>query len=194
MPDRPAVPDVQRDGDPLRAVPVDEPAGECRIGEGGRADDGSSRSPVEGRLDRRLVAQPAGHLDLRQATGGHDPRDVRILPRAAAGGRVEVDHVEPACAVRGERPGDRLGVVGVGGLTGEIALLQANDAPTAQVDGGQELEGACHPPSQRVSVLARYNDSTLSSDDGRRRRHGDRLADAGCPGPVRRDPRPRLAR
>ena len=64
--------------------------------------------------------------------------------RGHAGFRcVEVHDVQPACTGVDERPGRRHGVVRERRLTSEVALDEADDTPSAQVDGGQQIEG-CH--------------------------------------------------
>lgn len=70
------------------------------------------------------------------------------LPRPGA---IEVHDVEPAGPRVGERGGDRDRVIGEGGLPGEVALFQPDDATAAQVDRGQDLERACQG---HITVLA----------------------------------------
>ena len=149
--DRPSPPHVDRDRDPVRAMFRDETARERGIAQGGRADD-DARGPGRERVRHgRLVAQAASDLDAHPVSEHrHDPPDRRPVDRHARAGAIEIDDVQPRRASVDEPLRDGAGVVREGRLAGEIALLQADDAPAPQIDGGQDVEPACQA---RPSVL-----------------------------------------
>ena len=75
-------------------------------------------------------------------------------------GTVEIDDMKPASAGVGEPAGDGDGLRREGGLAGEIALLQANDTASPEVDRREDLERRLSlriAPCYRISTLLRYN-------------------------------------
>ena len=140
----------------IRAVRRDEAAASAGIREGGRPDDGPRRARPEHLVDRRVVAQPAGHLDARPLPHpGDDRRDQVELAGRRIARAVEVDDVEPSRPLVDEARGDRDRVVAVDRLAVEVAADEPHDAAAAQVDRGQQVEGA------RV-VLARCHGSMIA--------------------------------
>ncbi len=109
-----------------------------------------------------IVRRPPGDLDpaATRRPPRRSTRSTRSVSRPPRPGAVEVDHVEPACTVRGEPPRDRDRIVAVGRLALEVTLAQA-DHPTARA--GRSPAGSrsrlrsscCH-----VTVLARYYATT----------------------------------
>ena len=103
--------------------------------------------------DARLTADPGL---VRDAAGV-------VLPGVGNFGRcmealeaTGLDDVDPAGTLGGERL--RLGhrVVGVDGLLGVVALVEANASAVAQVDGGEQVHhAAAAEPTARATKLAR---------------------------------------
>ena len=117
-------------------------------------------SAAADRLDRPQTAR-----DLDPRSRSRPPRrhgeDRRCLGRSSRPRPVEVDHVEPARAGRGEPLRHRDRIVAVRGLALEVALAQADDSAAAQVDRRQDLEASCvcsSLPCYRISTLLRYNE------------------------------------
>ena len=107
----------------------------------GGADHHALNSDIEQSL-RRLGAphspadlDPAGH-------GGGDRRHHLEVGRFTGPGRVEVDDVDPARAVRFEATRDRDGILVVDGLGREVAAQEAHRVPVPQVDGREEVYSA----------------------------------------------------
>ena len=94
--------------------------------------DGRPQAPAQ------LDAGPPVHL--------RDDLGRRVqLPRLPVARTVQVDDVEPGRPLADEprRYGDRIGLVR--GLAVEVPLAQAHHPPTANVDGGQQLEHCERP-------------------------------------------------
>jgi hypothetical protein len=130
----------------------DDPAGEGRVAQGGRPDDGPRRSRSEGGGHGTLRPEATGNLDLDPIPDRiDDPADHLGVCRLPGPSAVEVHDVEPPRSEVRERPRDRDWIVRKGGLPLEVALLQSNDAATAKIDRRQDVEATCH---RWITVLA----------------------------------------
>ena len=147
LPDRPAVPHVEGDGDRARPVLSDEASDDVRVAQGDRPDHGSCCAGRQHAGDGLPIPQPAGDLDPRRRMGrvvprrGLDRRGDRVLLAALpCPSPVEVDDVDPGRPIRPEPLGDATRVVRVDLLPIERPLAKADDPASAQVDRWQELE------------------------------------------------------
>ena len=103
------------------------------------ADDHAADAGVE-ELARRIgSADPAAHLHRarHRFTDRSDLREVRALTGARG---VEIHDVDPARACGSELARDAHRVVVIDGLRREVALVQADAVPAAQVDRREEID------------------------------------------------------
>ncbi len=118
--------------------------------------------PRRERLVDRLGRAEAA-ADLQPAALARDEtREQRaVLLAALAGARgVEIDHVQPARALRREAVGEGLGVGAEVGRRVEASLDEAHDAAVDEIDGGDDIH-ALHGTEptgdthDRVSMMTR---------------------------------------
>ena len=120
--------------------PGGEHAHELGLFERCSAQHHAGHTCLEERVGGRLIAHTASGLDGHVDGGGDGSDDLTVAGRARTSG-VEIDDVDPACALGGEelRLGDR--VVGVHGLAVVVALVQPHGATVEEVDGGEQFHG-----------------------------------------------------
>jgi len=109
-----------------------------------RSNDDASGSGIERGGGDFLAPEATGDFDPNAVADGLDDlTDHGGMRWRSIAGTVEIDDMKPASAGVREPPGDGDGLRGEGGLAGEIALLQANDTPSPEVDRREDIEPPC---------------------------------------------------
>ena len=160
--ERQAVPDVEGDRDPVGAVASRRGPGEGRIAQRGRPDDRARGPGLEDRGDRVLRAQPAGDLDRDPVPDRLDDAADRPRRGPAARSAPRRGRRRAATAPRRRRttarprPDRRENAVS----RSKSPCSRRTTRPPRRSIAGQDRRSRLSPSRHRVSVLARYNDST----------------------------------
>ncbi len=106
--------------------------------------DAADDDALDARIEQPLYVLARAHAPARlhaQAPGARDRLDHAQILECTRTRPVEIDEVQPARARVGVVVCERHRIAGIARLLRVVALLQANDAARAQVDGGDYFHG-----------------------------------------------------
>src|SRR5690606_1276809 len=131
---------VQADGDPV-AVAGDGTSGPVRVLQRRGAEVDTGGAGVQGPLERGVVADATGELDVHVQLA-HDPGEL-LVARPAAEGGTQDDKVGPIRPLVPPGRG-RLRRVAVRGLGTGLTVEEPDGLAVDDVDGGKELQRGIH--------------------------------------------------
>ena len=138
---------------PWRSTRLEERAG---VAQRERADEHAVDAGGERLVDRLGRAEAAA--DLQPAALARDEaREQRaVLLAALSGARgVQIDHVQPARALRREAVGEGFGIGAEVGRRVEASLDEPHDVAVDEIDGGEDIHAFTvqNPTGGRMNVL-----------------------------------------
>src|ERR1700744_1237195 len=126
---------VQREHDALGAVATDPGGDRFGIANGHAADNDAFHASVEQAAHAVFIANAAARLHPEATTGGNAGDGGKVLELAGTR-TIQVDDVQPRCALVRIAGGKRLRLEGEGSLLRVVALEEADHLAFAQVDSG----------------------------------------------------------